>query len=349
MLRKRSHSKHHNFQGTPNAMGEETHHGREVVVSCLISRIHPSALMRAKYPNAEPQMRLSNAVVGRKQVKTISWRDQMEIIFIHDDFKEDEMMMELYAVECFVKVEQEGPNFFFEAVGVGDDANTVGDPTAQEILSDDHDEVHGAGVEVDDDNLPTPENIPTPNEEVQSVTGDWGINRQCYRRAAGHQNLTPQLENCNMGSSLTLFKQLFPIMFLKDVIIANINKVIKGEQVEYREMLHFFGLWFLMWMQLGPQCCEYFSSAPVNEFEGVPILLNQYMSHNWFEAILYAVSFMKDEAPLYVDKFLCVQRLIDAWNENMNEKFQPGWITCLDESMLTWTNKLTCPGFMFVP
>ena len=62
----------------------------------------------------------------------------MVIIFIHNDFKEDETMMELYAVECFVKVEQEGPSsdFFFEAVGVGDDANTVGDPTAQEILPD---------------------------------------------------------------------------------------------------------------------------------------------------------------------------------------------------------------------
>ena len=52
-------------------------------------------------------------------------------------------------------------------------------------------------------------------------------------------------------------------------------------------MLHFFGLWFLMLMQLGPQCHKYFSSAPVNEFEGAPIQLNQYMSHNWFEAILY--------------------------------------------------------------
>ena len=187
-------------------------------------------------------------------------------------------MMELYAVECFVKVEQEGPSdFFFEAVGVGDDANTVGDPTAQEILPDvvqenhnqlhpevDCDEVHGAGVEVDDDNLPTPENIPTPNEEVQSVTGDWeqGI------------EISPPIGKLQWGSSLTLlqfFKQLFPIMFLKDVSIANINKVIKGEWVKYGEMLHFFGSWFLMSTQLGPQCHEYFSSAPVNEFEHAPI------------------------------------------------------------------------------
>ena len=75
----------------------------------------------------------------------------------------------------------------------------MGDATAQEILPDvvqencnqlcpevDCDEVHGAGVEVDDDNLPAPENIPTPNEEVQSAAGDWGFNRQCCHRAAGH-------------------------------------------------------------------------------------------------------------------------------------------------------------------
>ena len=75
-------------------------------------------------------------------------------------------------------------------------------------------------------------------------------------------------------SSLTLlqfFEQLFPIMFLKDVIIANINIVIKGGWVEYGEMLCFFELWFLMSMQLGPQHHENHSSALVNEFEGAPI------------------------------------------------------------------------------
>ena len=40
-------------------------------------------------------------------------------------------------MEHFVKVEQDcRSDFFFEAVGVGDDANTVGDPIAQEILPD---------------------------------------------------------------------------------------------------------------------------------------------------------------------------------------------------------------------
>ena len=33
----------------------------------------------------------------------------------------------------------------------------------------------------------------------------------------------------------------------------------------------------------------------------------------------------------------------------MVENFVPGYVNCLDESMSIWTNKFTCPGFMFVP
>ena len=186
-----------------------------------------------------------------KQVKNISWRDQMVNIFVHEDFKEDEMMMELYAVECFVKVEQEGPSdFFFEAVGVGDDANTMGDPTAQEILPDVvqenrnqlhpevyRDEFRGAGVEVDDDNLPTPENIPIPNGEVQSATGDWGFNRQCYCRAAGQQGSRaskshPPNWKIAMGgvhSHCYSFSNNFsPLHFLKMFLLQTSTKSLKG-------------------------------------------------------------------------------------------------------------------------
>ena len=41
--------------------------------------------------------------------------------------------------------------------------------------------------------------------------------------------------------------------------------------------------------------------------------------------------------------------MINAWGSNMNNVFAPGYMNCLDESMSVWTNKLTCPGFMFVP
>ena len=34
---------------------------------------------------------------------------------------------------------------------------------------------------------------------------------------------------------------------------------------------------------------------------------------------------------------------------NMVENFVPGYMKCLDKSMSVWTNKFTCPGFMFIP
>ena len=41
--------------------------------------------------------------------------------------------------------------------------------------------------------------------------------------------------------------------------------------------------------------------------------------------------------------------MIDAWQTDMNVIFSLGFMNCLDESMSIWTNKFTCPGFMFVP
>ena len=41
--------------------------------------------------------------------------------------------------------------------------------------------------------------------------------------------------------------------------------------------------------------------------------------------------------------------MLKAWNKNMVDQFTPSWVSCLDESMSTWMNKYTCPGWMFVP
>ena len=40
---------------------------------------------------------------------------------------------------------------------------------------------------------------------------------------------------------------------------------------------------------------------------------------------------------------------LEAWNSNMMKQFTPSWVSCLDESMSTWTNKYSCPGWMFSP
>ena len=64
------------------------------------------------------------------------------------------------------------------------------------------------------------------------------------------------------------------------------------------------------------------------------------------------ISFLKyTDVPLpsYIDKFFQVRQMISLWNKNMTKIFQPGWLTCLDESMSRWFTKLSCPGWVFCP
>ena len=41
--------------------------------------------------------------------------------------------------------------------------------------------------------------------------------------------------------------------------------------------------------------------------------------------------------------------MLQMWNENMGTNILPSWINCIDESMSTWINEYTCPGFMYIP
>lgn len=41
--------------------------------------------------------------------------------------------------------------------------------------------------------------------------------------------------------------------------------------------------------------------------------------------------------------------MVRDWNWNMKENFCSGWVNCLDESMMIWFCRWTCPGWMFVP
>ena len=94
---------------------------------------------------------------------------------------------------------------------------------------------------------------------------------------------------------------------------------------------------------------DFFSSLAINVKYGAPYRLNEYISRNRFEQILQALSYTLKETPTYLDRFWEVRDMIDHWNSNMEKVFKCGYITCLDESMSSWMNRWTCPGWMFVP
>ena len=67
-----------------------------------------------------------------------------------------------------------------------------------------------------------------------------------------------------------------------------------------------------------------------------------------FEQILTQLKYTDEDPPHYVDRFFHVRKLAEACNSNMSTNFIPGWISCLDESMMIWTNKFG-PGWVVLP
>ena len=347
--------------------------GYGAVVKVLLRYIHPSAEIRAKYVNPNKGDRLCGCVVTEKGVRVVNRKEQDVIIFVNDEFPD----IELYAVSRYISIEEEGPpseffsdeptgNVVAEAV-TGNNNEDVAEEDA--LVSEairridnlrvggevDISDLNNAGLAVDNDNDPLPENLPsrrsTTNAESECIYEDWGHSGICHRRNVVNNNTLPQLKVANPTNfnRVDLFELLFITKYIKEVIIPNINKNITGDRVTYGEFLRWLGLWFLMSTVIGPSRESFFLNQICNEFSEAPFRVSQYMSRRRFDKILAAIRYPKSDPPSYKDRFWEVRELIDAWNNNMSAVFSPGWVSCLDESMSPWTNKYTCPGHMCVP
>ena len=84
-------------------------------------------------------------------------------------------------------------------------------------------------------------------------------------------------------------------------------------------------------------------------FRKCPYDFNDIMSRRRFQLILKHLSFTTFEPPNYRDDFFKIRQMITEWNRNMSEVFIAAWVCCLDESMSPWTNRWTCPGWVFCP
>ena len=89
-------------------------HGVGAVVSTLIKFLHPSALIREKFPSPEHGQRLPGCMTVRQEVKKINRKDQLSLIVTHPDFKDAEgNLQELHAVKKHFTIEVEGDSDLF--------------------------------------------------------------------------------------------------------------------------------------------------------------------------------------------------------------------------------------------
>ena len=79
--------------------------GSGAVILVLLKMVCPFKHIRDKLPNLPDKQRLEDAIIIRREIKSINCREQEEIVFCHDNFND----IELYASQGFCRVVEEGP------------------------------------------------------------------------------------------------------------------------------------------------------------------------------------------------------------------------------------------------
>ena len=91
-------------------------------------------------------------------------------------------------------------------------------------------------------------------------------------------------------TELDVFKLMFPLQYLNNVVIHKTNKhLMKAMTLD--EMFHFLGCIFKMATVQGFDRWDFWSLSMLSTFERASWQLNEYMSHNWFEEIVQALTF----------------------------------------------------------
>ncbi len=337
--------------------------GKDATCSILAKFLHPSALVRDKFPNHENTLRLEGFKVVRQEVKRVSRRQQLCVVCTHEDFPNTEM----HAVKGWWTVTQPGPpDLYFDVVpNVAPDPNTSeeGEHEIPQVLqnitlqSDDVAVVAAAlngHFMIDDDNEPAPENVPevnNSNDEECAYAEEWGHGGVCFAKANGSSHHLPRLKNHSRDLKLTrlqLFEVFFPVKFVKEVLLPELNKKV-DKDVSYGEFLQFLGIWYRVATTAGYNIRDFWSRVKPPGVRDTPFKFNSIMARPRFEDIVRNLKLTKFNPPNGVDRFWEVRDIINAWNKNMDDEFVSGNYACLDESMSKWVNKYTCPGFVVVP
>ena len=351
--------------------------GTGAICSVLTKYLHPSDLINEKFINRSAGSRVSDLLAIRQEMITVRRKKRLVVVFYHDATED----VEIHAVKRWVRVEEEGnPEHFFIS---DDEEDAEQDPTHPSNQNSNVDDgvpiensvfsasnraediamVRGMGLDVDDDNEPSVENIPpqhaTPQQRStieRNYTHEevgWGWSGIDHRKSLNIQDQNPAIKGFT-GESVTqlsfvgMFFTLFPRTYIENVIIVETNKNLDNK-LTLGEFLRWIGICFFLSTLSGFNRRSFWSSKDVSREEGAPYRFNDWMTRSRFEEILSSIQYTDKEPPTYRDRFWEVRQMLKSWNDNMIQNFNPSWVSCLDESMSIWFNKFTCPGWIFCP
>ena len=104
--------------------------------------------------------------------------------------------------------------------------------------------------DVDDDNLPAPENnVPPTSQTYNILSNNWWHDGVCFWKEKNYTNapakLTHPVNTTRDDVNLQLFERLFSKKFMEEVMIPTMNQSMNNP-VSYGEFLCWIGLWILM-------------------------------------------------------------------------------------------------------
>lgn len=337
----------------------------------LVKNLRPSREITERILNPLPKQRVTDLVATRRALITRGRSTYEAIYFTSATFPN----LELYAARRFTVVDAEGhPDRIWTTVlqADGTEATPANADPEQEIDPsilragdnvEDIARVRAEGFEVDDDNEALPENRPaldappievSPDGLLRGQTWGWdGIDERANK--GGYEK--PSFENGWTPRGKTyceIFLKFLPFAWHESVLRPKTSDELEkcnGHPLTIGELLRYIGIRLLMATIQGYGTAEFwdYSGVAKSQEEGAcPYNLKDYMTFKRFQAITSCLVFTKDNPPAFRDRFWQIREMVSEWNKNMKE-FISGWVICLDESMSSWINRWTCPGWIFCP
>lgn len=126
------------------------------------------------------------------------------------------------------------------------------------------------------------------------------------------------------------------------------------KETNVSEIKTYFGIWFLMSLHPQYSMLEFFTSESIDgkkkrrrdDFWDPP-KCGKYMSRNRFKDITSCLRLNNNTPPTYRDRSWELRELIKGFNDHMEIMFDPSWITCVDESMVSFLNEY-CPNWVCI-
>jgi hypothetical protein len=234
--------------------------------SCLVKFIRPSKDVAADLVNPEPGRRIDDLIAVSRDVTTRGGKRFVSIFF-----RSSTIPGLLHAAERWVRVEEQGACEIWgeSPTAEAPAATTAIDERGEDIVdfvfhaqnrAEDIALVRDMGFEVDDNNKPAPENIPTLFGAPAPVVGGdlfdgqtWGwdgIDRRAILRGSMYNGPTFANEwSPNEKSFVDIFIHFFPRDFLEATIVNTTSNALIAEnavRTTFGEMLRFIGMMLLM-------------------------------------------------------------------------------------------------------